>query len=65
MGYAFLYNAIERMSDLNDFWTPYVDSPVIYPVDCVYTEEELDVIDRYKADFESGVSEQEGLSGGL
>ena len=53
--------AIERLTDLNDFWMPYVDSTVTYPVDCVYTEEELDVIDRYKTDFESTVSEQEGL----
>ncbi|HBI61113.1 MAG TPA: sugar ABC transporter substrate-binding protein [Lachnospiraceae bacterium] len=53
--------AIERLTDLNDFWMPYVDNAVTYPVDCVYTEDELDVIDRYKADFESSVSEQEGL----
>jgi putative aldouronate transport system substrate-binding protein len=33
----------------------------IYPVDCVFTQDELDVIDRYRADFESAVSEQEGL----
>lgn len=53
--------AIERLTDLNEFWMQYVDSAVTYPVDCVYTEDELDVIDRYKADFESSVSEQEGL----
>lgn len=53
--------AIERLTDLNDFWMPYVDSAVTYPVDCVFTQEELDTIDRYKADFESTVSEQEGL----
>lgn len=53
--------AIERLTDLYDYWMPYVDSAVTYPVDCVYTEDELDVIDRYKADFESTVSEQEGL----
>lgn len=53
--------AIERLTDLNDFWMPYVESAVTYPVDCVYTEDELDIIDRYKADFESSVSEQEGL----
>jgi putative aldouronate transport system substrate-binding protein len=34
---------------------------VTYPVDCVYTEEELDIIDQYKPDFESTVAEQEGL----
>ncbi len=53
--------AIERLTDLNEFWMPYVDNAVTYPVDCVYTQEELDTIDRYKADFERMVSEQEGL----
>ena len=53
--------AIERLTDLYDFWMPYVTSPVVYPVDCVYTQDELDVIDRYKADFENAVAEQEGL----
>lgn len=53
--------AIERLTDLNDFWMPYVDSTVTYPVDCVYTEEELDTIDQYKTDFENTVAEQEGL----
>ncbi len=53
--------AIERLTDLNDFWMPYVDSTVTYPVDCVYTEDELDIIDQYKTDFENTVSEQEGL----
>lgn len=53
--------AIERLTDLNEFWMPYVDSTVTYPVDCVFTEEELDTIDMYKADFESIAAEQEGL----
>lgn len=53
--------AIERLTDLNDFWMPYVDSTVTYPVDCVFTEEELDTIDMYKTDFENTVAEQEGL----
>lgn len=53
--------AIERLTDLNEFWMPYVDSAVTYPVDCVYTEDELDTIDQYKADFENTVAEQEGL----
>lgn len=60
--------AIERLTDLNDFWMPYVDSTITYPVDCVYTEEELDTIDMYKTDFENTVAEQEGLwikEGGL
>lgn len=53
--------AIERLTDLNDFWMPYVDSTVTYPVDCVFTDEELDTIDMYKTDFENTVAEQEGL----
>lgn len=53
--------AKERLTDLKDFWMPYVDSTAVYPVDCVYTKDELDTIDMYKPDFESTVSEQEGL----
>lgn len=53
--------AIERLTDLNDFWMQYVDNAITYPVDCVYTEEELDTIDMYKTDFENTVAEQEGL----
>lgn len=53
--------AIERLTDLYDFWMPQVKDATVYPVDCVFTQDELDVIDRYKPDFESTVSEQEGL----
>lgn len=53
--------AIERLTDLYDYWMPYVDSTATYPVDCVYTSRELDDIDWYKASFESAVAEQEGL----
>ena len=53
--------AIERLEDLYNFWMPYVDSTVTYPVDCVYTEEELDIIDQYKTDFQNTVAEYEGL----
>ncbi len=53
--------AIERLTDLNDFWMKYVDDTTTYPVDCVYTKEELDIIDQYKTDFENTVAEQEGL----
>lgn len=53
--------AKDRLTDLKDFWMPYVDSTAVYPVDCVYTKDELDTIDMYKPDFESTVSEQEGL----
>ncbi len=53
--------AIERLTDLNEFWMPYVGSSTTYPVDCVFTGRELDDIDWYKADFETTVREQEGL----
>lgn len=44
--------AIERLTDLSEFWMPYVDSTTAYPVDCVFTGRELDDIDWYKSDFE-------------
>ena len=53
--------AIERLTDLYDYWMPQVKDDSVYPVDCVFTQDELDTIDRYRADFESIVSEQEGL----
>ena len=53
--------AIERLTDLYDFWMPQVKDATTFPIDCVYTQEELDTIDRYKADFENTVSENEGL----
>ena len=53
--------AIERLTDSSEFWMPFVDDTITYPIDCVFTAEELETIDRYRADFESAVSEQEGL----
>lgn len=53
--------AIERLNDLYDYWMPFVSDKAYYPVDCVFTTEELETIDRYKADFETAVAEQEGL----
>ena len=54
--------AIIRLEDLAyEFVQPYVKSMTTYPIDCVFTAEELEVIDRYRADFESAVSEQEAL----
>ena len=53
--------AIERLQDLQNFWMPYVTSDAVFPVDAVYTADELDTIDQYKTDFENTVSEQEGL----
>lgn len=53
--------AIERLNDLYDYWLPQVKDKSSYPVDCVFTNEELDVIDKYKNDLENVVAEQEGL----
>ncbi len=51
--------ARERLTGLYDFWMPYVQDTTVYPIDCVFTQEEQDVIDMYKSDFESFVIEQE------
>lgn len=53
--------AVERLTDLYDFWMPYVKDTTTYPVDCVFTQDELDTIDMYRSDFEKAVSEQEAL----
>ncbi|MBQ6734400.1 MAG: extracellular solute-binding protein [Lachnospiraceae bacterium] len=53
--------AIERLTDLYDVWMPQVKDDTTYPIDCVFTAEELEIIDRYRPDFESIVAEQEGL----
>lgn len=53
--------AIERLTDLYDYWMPQVSDTTTYPVDCVFTKDDLDTIDMYRSDFETAVSEQEGL----
>ncbi len=53
--------AISRLTDMQDVFMPYVKDDSCYPRDCVFSPEELEILDRYKADFESAVSEQEGL----
>ena len=40
---------------------PQVKNDTTYPIDCVFTAEELETIDRYRTDFENVVAEQEGL----
>lgn len=52
--------AIERLTDLNDYWMAYVDDTTTYPIDCVFTQDELDTIDMYKTDFQNTVAEYEG-----
>ena len=37
--------AIERLTDLENYWMPFVDDATTYPIDCVFTSEELDTID--------------------
>ena len=53
--------AIERLTDLYDYWMPQVADTTTYPIDCVFSAEELETIDRYKTDFQDTVAEQEGL----
>ena len=53
--------AVERLTDLYDYWMPQVADATVYPMDCVFTQDELDTIDYYKTDFENMVAEQEGL----
>lgn len=53
--------AVERLTDLYDYWMPQVKDTTTYPVDCVFTNDELDTIDMYKTDFQDAVAEQEGL----
>lgn len=52
--------AIERLTDLDNYWMKFVKSDIVYPVDCVFTKNELDIIDTYKTDFENTVAEYEG-----
>ncbi len=52
--------AVVRLEDLQNFWMPYVESPVAYPNDVTFTNEELETIKRYKPDFTSQVAEYEG-----
>ena len=51
--------AQDRLNDLYDYWMQFVDDTTCYPIDCVFTAEELDAIDRYRVDFEGFVAEQE------
>ncbi|MDE7170731.1 MAG: extracellular solute-binding protein [Oscillospiraceae bacterium] len=53
--------AVQRLEDLENFWFNYVDDKTFYPVDCVFTSEELDIQDLYKTDFENTVREREAL----
>lgn len=51
--------ATERLTDLMNYWEPQISDFTTYPVDCVYTEDELDTIDIYKTDFQNTVAEFE------
>ena len=52
--------ATQRLHDIEEQWMPYVEAPVAYPNDVTFTNEELEIIGRYKADFVSQVAEYEG-----
>ena len=52
--------ATQRLHDIEEIWMPYVQEVVSYPNDVTFTDEELEVISRYKADFTSQVAEYEG-----
>ena len=52
--------ATERLQYLVNDWLPYVENKLTYPYDVTFTNDELDVISRYKADFVSQVAEYEG-----
>ncbi|MDE6259840.1 MAG: extracellular solute-binding protein [Oscillospiraceae bacterium] len=52
--------ATERLENLMNEWMPYVDNTVYYPADVTFTNDELETISRYKADFVSQVAEYEG-----
>ena len=51
--------AMERLADLYDYWFTFVTDFSSYPVDCVFTEDELDDLDFYYSDFMRGVAEYE------
>ena len=53
--------AYERLEDLVNFWFKYVPDMAVYPGDCIFTSDELETLDQYKADFETQVAEQEAL----
>ena len=53
--------AIQRLTDLDQFWMPYVEDTTFYPADCVFTGMEMETIDWHKTDFETAVKEREGL----
>ncbi len=53
--------AMERLADIYDYWMQFVTDDTVYPMDCVFTEAELDDIDFYRANFETAVKEQEAL----
>ena len=53
--------AMDRLNDLVNFWYTYCEDLIVYPGNANFTSEELETIDRYKADFESAVAEQEAL----
>lgn len=52
--------ATQRLEYLVNDWLPYVENKNFFPSDATFTNDELDTISRYKADFVSQVAEYEG-----
>lgn len=52
--------ATARLNQLVTDWLPYVENKNFFPADATFTNEELETIARYKADFVSQVAEYEG-----
>lgn len=51
--------ARQRIVDLNDYWMQFVDNPIVYPGDCTYTINELEIIDKYRNVLQETVAEYE------
>ena len=50
-----------RLKQLINDWLPYVENKNYYPADATFTNDELEIISRYQANFVSKVAEMEGI----
>ena len=51
--------AMARLADIYDYWMQFVKDDTFYPMDCVFTQAELDDLDYYRPDYERAVAEYE------
>ena len=51
--------AVDRLKDLYEYWMPQVYNKDFYPIDAVFSQEELDIIDEYKQYYVDHAQEQE------